>query len=211
MRSEIFLVEDHPIFRAALTPHINNQPDLHVCGQASDVSETLSGIEVALPDLVLVDLQLRHSSGFELMRLIRSSHPEIRMLVLTMYDEHHYASRARKFGASGYVTKYANPATVLQAIRSVLRGELFFSEGIMTEWSAEGETGSATDLLNGRELAVFLLLGEGKRTREIANILNTSEKTVHNYMSTIKRSLRFDSRQELYQRAKEWSVLPKSV
>jgi len=211
MQFEIFLVEDHPIFRAALIPHINGQPNLHVCGQAADVSETLTGIKSASPDLVLVDLQLRRSSGFELMRLIHSRYPKIRMLVLTMYDERHYAARARKFGAAGYVTKYAKPSTVIQAIREVLRGNLFFSEGIMTELSDLGDSGSATDLLNDRELAVFLLLGEGKRTPEIASILNTSEKTVHNYMSAVKRRLRFDSRQELYQRAKEWSVLTKSA
>ncbi|WP_457652454.1 response regulator transcription factor [Rhodocaloribacter sp.] len=211
MRAKVFLVEDHPIYRAALIPYINSDPDLEVCGEAEDVAEAVKGIEGTQPNLILLDLQLRNSNGFELIRLARTRWPGVRVLVLTMYDEHQYAARALQAGASGYVTKLARPETVLKAIGMVLRGERFVSEKVRQALIEHEGAGSITDVLTDREMGIFLLVGHGRRPAEIAEALHMSEKTVHNHLTSIKRRLGLQSRQEVYQCAKEWVLRPNQL
>lgn len=208
--ARVFLAEDHPIFRAALKPHINKDPSLQVCGEAEDVEGALTGIARTDPHLVILDLQLRRSSGFELIQAVRQRWPAMRLLVLTMHADFRYAARALKAGAAGFVTKYAGPDVVLQAIRVVLRGGTFVSEEMQQDLLRHGDAaGAVTDVLTDRELSIFLLVGEGKSPEEIAETLQMGKKTVHNHMSNIKRRLRLPSRQQLYQQAKEWVLHPK--
>ena len=207
--ARVFLAEDHPIFRAALKSHIDKDPGLQVCGEAEDVSEALTGIARTQPHLVVLDLQLRHSSGFELIRLVRAQCPRMRLLVLTMHADFRYAARALKAGAAGFVTKYAGPDVVTRAIRVVLQGGTYVGEEIRQDLLRHGDAaGAVTEILTERELSIFLLIGEGKNPKEIAETLQMGKKTVHNHMSNIKRRLRLPSRQHLYQQAREWVLHP---
>ena len=204
MSSKIFIVEDHPIFRDGLVNYINKGPDLEVCGEADNVASALDSLEEKSPDLVVLDLQLKHSSGFDLIQDIRYRWPQLRILILSMYDETLYADRVLQAGASGYVMKDQGPDTVLTAIRSILRGVPYASEHVKEQVLRKGMRRAPIDALTDRELQVFQLLGEGKSVTTIAEMLNRSQKTIQNHTDNIRNKLIIKSRQELYQSAKEW-------
>ncbi len=211
MKYRIFLVEDHPIYREGLANFINEEPDLSVCGEADDVAGALDGLVQTQPHLVIIDLQLKASSGFDLIREIGSRWPAQRILVLSMYDEKHYADRVIKAGASGYAMKDKGPETVIEAIRSVLRGQRYASEQVKEQLLYYDMRSSPVETLTDREIQVFQLVGEGKSVADIAHILSRSPKTIHNHIDHIKEKLHLGSRQELYQRAREWVLHPDRI
>lgn len=198
-RQRVLLVDDHPIVREGFTELINRQPDLAVCGEASTAALAMAAVEKLKPDVVLVDLSLHGGSGLDLIKNLKALHPVLPMLVLSMHDEAVYAERAMRAGALGYVMKREDSATVLQAIRTVLKREVYVSAAIRNQFLtrmtsknvASNHTGVAH--LSDRELEVFKLLGEGRTTRQIATQLHVSVSTVETHRTHLKEKLHLDN------------------
>lgn len=209
-KSCVYLVDDHPIVRQGLIKLIEQEAALEVCGEAGSVREALGEIQKLGPDIVLVDLSLEDSNGLELIKTIDDLGLKIPMLVLSMHDESLYAEHALKSGASGYVMKQAASNTLIQAIEKVLDGEIYVSKTMSSQmlkraFRGEGEKQrSGTDALSLRELEVFELIGRGNSTREIAEQLNLSVKTIETYRAHIKDKLQLRSGTELMQKAIHW-------
>jgi DNA-binding NarL/FixJ family response regulator len=211
-RSRILLVDDHAIVREGFAEIINSKPDLEVCGQASAAGRALEAVSRLKPDLVVVDLSLQGGSGLELIKQIKSLHPRLPMLVLSMHDEALYAERCLRAGALGYVMKQEEAETVMQAVRSVLRGEVHVSETVrgrmlhtlVGRQSAADQTGISR--LSDREIEVFLLIGEGCTTRQIAQKLRVSLSTVETHRAHIKEKLNLRNAVELMHAAVEWAT-----
>jgi DNA-binding NarL/FixJ family response regulator len=209
--SKVFLVDDHPLVREWLGTLINQQTDLQVCGEASSTAQALQFISAAKPDVAVVDISMEGGSGLELIKDLKAAHPTVAMVVLSMHDEALYAERALRAGARGYVMKREATRNVLQAIRCVLSGKLYLSEK-MTQLMAEKfvesgkppKTESPFSLLSDRELEVFQMLGRGNSTRQIAESLHLSLKTVQAFCSRIKEKLGLDSATALLREAIRW-------
>lgn len=209
-KNQVYLVDDHPIVRQGLIKLIEQEDGLEVCGEAGNVSEALTDIQDLGPDVVLVDISLEDSNGLELIRMIEDLGLKIPTLVLSMHDESLYAEHALKAGASGYVMKQAAATTLVQAIEKVLIGEIYVSKTMSSQMlkmafrNGGDKARSGTDALSLRELEVFELIGRGNSTREIAEQLNLSVKTIETYRAHIKEKLHLRSGTELMQKAIHW-------
>jgi len=211
-KKKVLVVDDHPIVREGLADLINKEKDMVVCGSAADVPQTLRAIKDLGPDVVTVDISLEDASGLELIKDIKAKFPSLPVLALSMHQESLYAERALRSGAKGYVTKHEATREVISAIRKVLDGQLYLSESMKEKllYHFVGDT-SADDAsspihrLTDRELEVFSLLGQGKGTRQIAEHLCLSVKTVETYRSRIKEKLNLHSGPELLRSAVQWS------
>lgn len=209
-KQQVFLVDDHPIVRQGLIKLIEQEDGLEVCGEAGSVPEALSSIGGLSPDVILVDISLEESNGLELIKTIDDMGLKIPTLVLSMHDESLYAEHALKAGASGYVMKQAAATTLIQAIEKVLEGEIYVSKNMSSHMlkmafrSGGEKQKSGTESLSLRELEVFELIGRGNSTREIADQLNLSVKTIETYRAHIKDKLQLRSATELMQRAIHW-------
>ena len=210
-KSKILLVDDHPLVREWLANLINEQPDLHVCGEASNAPHALELIGAASPDIAIVDISLEGGSGIELIKNVKAGHPGVAMIVLSMHDESLYAERALRAGARGYIMKREATKKILQSIHAVLDGKLYVSEkvsGAMAEKFAEGRSasvGSPAEQLSDRELEIFQLLGSGRNTRQIADQLHIGFKTVQTYSARIKEKLDLDNATQLLHEAIRWN------
>jgi DNA-binding NarL/FixJ family response regulator len=207
---KIFLVDDHPLVREWLTNLIHQQPDLVVCGESEDAPHALQDISTAKPDVTIVDISLKQSSGIELIKNIKRLHPSIAIIVLSMHDERLYAERALRAGARGYIMKSETAKKVVAVIRQVLAGKIYISESL-TELFAEkfldGRllTGdSPVEQLSDRELEVFQLLGKGYETHKVAEMMNVSMKTVQTHCAHIKEKLKLTNAAELLREAVRW-------
>ena len=209
-KKKVFLVDDHPLVREWLTNLIQQQPDLMVCGEAESGPKARAGISMIRPNIAIVDISLEDSSGIELIKDLKQSCPQVAVLVLSMHEESHYAERALRAGARGYIMKRETATKVITAIRQVLDGKLYISESLATAMAAQfiaGKTlngGSPIEQLSDRELEVFELLGNGRGTREIAEALGVSVKTVQGYCARIKEKLNLASASELIREAVRW-------
>jgi DNA-binding NarL/FixJ family response regulator len=206
----VFLVDDHPLVREWLTNLINQQPGLRVCGEAESGPQARERILALKPEVAIVDIALKDSSGIELIKDLKQSCPAVAVLVLSMHEESHYAERALRAGARGYIMKRETAKKVITAIRQVLQGKLYMSESLATAMAAQffaGKalaTGSLVEQLSDRELEVFELLGDGRGTRQIAEALGVSIKTVQAYCARIKEKLNLASATELVREAVRW-------
>ena len=209
-KNKIIIVDDHPLVREWLSNLINQQPDLMVCGEAGTAPDGLKLIATAKPRVAIVDLSLQPDSGVELIKDIKATCPETAVLVLSMHEELFYVERALRAGAWGYIMKREATRNVLQAIRSVLEGKPYFSAEIaamMAEKFVEGKlpaTASPPDLLSDRELQVFQLLGRCRSTRQIAEEMHISFRTVQSFCTRIKAKLKLSSASELLREAVRW-------
>jgi DNA-binding NarL/FixJ family response regulator len=209
-KNKILIVDDHPLVREWLANLINEQPDLHVCGEAANAPQAFESISANRPAIVIVDLALEGGSGIELIKNIRAAHPNVATIVLSMHDESLYAERALRAGARGYIMKREATKKILQGIRSVLAGKLFISDkisGAMAEKFVEGNSTaseSPVQQLSDRELEVFQLLGRGFTTRQIAEHLNIGFKTVQAYCARIKEKFNLANITELLREAIRW-------
>jgi len=209
-KSKVFLVDDHPIVRQGLTLLINREPDLAVCGEAEEAGPALQQIEALKPDIVLLDISLSGPDGLELLKSLRLRAPSLPVLMLSMHDESHYAERALRAGANGYIMKQEATEKVLVAIRRILDGDVYLSDSLANKMLHQfvGGPGAAKRSpiagLTDRELEVFRLIGEGHVTRQIAEELHISVKTVESYQARIKEKLSLKNARELVQRAIQW-------
>lgn len=209
-RRKILLVDDHPILREGLCRRINDEPDLMVCGESASASEALACIAQLMPDLAIIDISLKESNGLDLLKSIQSLHPGLLTLVLSMHDESFYAERALRVGARGYIMKEEPPQKLIDAIHQVLNGELIVSEEmahrILKNFSGHRVKigGSPLDQFTNREFETFHLIGQGLTTRQIADRLHVSAKTVEVHRVNIKRKLRVSTGPELIRYAVQW-------
>lgn len=209
-RNKILIVDDHPVLRHGISQLINNESDLVVCGEAETAPGALEAMRTLRPDLALLDISLQGTNGIELVKLMRAEQPKLPILMLSMHDESLYALRALRAGARGYVMKGEAMDHVLTAIRKVLDGDIYvsprFSERLVFKaiQSLEGGMGSPVDKLSDRELEVLQLLGKGFGTREIANELHLSIKTIETHRAHIKEKLGFKDAGEMVRFAIDW-------
>ena len=209
-KNRIFIVDDHPIVRRGLAQLINQGDDLVICGEADNAEAALEALKKVKPDLAIVDISLRGIDGFELTKLIRARFDNIPVLIVSMHDESLFAERALRVGARGYIMKQEAIEKMMEAIRKVLRGELYVSERVsanivkrFVDGKAEGVS-SPEELLSDREMEVFQLIGQGFGTRQIADQLHVSVKTVETYRANIKEKLNLKNATELMKHAVHW-------
>ena len=209
-RARVAVVDDHPLFRERLCQLINNEPDMKVCGEAEGAEQALRLIRSALPDLAIVDIALKASSGLELIRSIKALSISVPVLVLSMHEESLYADRALRAGASGYITKSQEAGDVLMAIRAVLAGKVYLSQEMTTDLLKNlGATGirgvpRSVERLTDRELQVLELIGRGRTTREIAEALRLGVATIDTYRARIKEKMNFRNATDLVHFAIRW-------
>lgn len=208
----IVIIDDHPIVRQGFKQLIEMETDLRVVGEADDAYKGIGVIKKIRPDLALVDLSLKEGSGLELIKNLQNEFPALPILVVSLHDENVYAERALKAGAKGFIMKAEATENVMIAIRQVLNGGIYLSNSMKTKF-LERLTGPSarladdmSQILSDREFEVFQLIGEGLKTRSIAEQLNLSIKTVETYKSHIKIKLQLKDSVELIQRAVEWSL-----
>jgi DNA-binding NarL/FixJ family response regulator len=207
---KVLLVEDHPMFREHLGQLIDRELGMSICGEADNIRDAMRLILETRPDIAIVDITLHGSSGLELLKDIKAQGLDLNVLVLSMHDEELYAERALRAGAKGYITKNEASTEVIEAIRCVMKGDVYASRNMtakllerMTQKRGNSEL-AGMETLADRELEVFQMLGRGKSTREIAQTLNLGESTVETYRARIKEKLQLRSAAELYLRAGQW-------
>ncbi len=206
----IMIVEDHPIFRLGLKELIEQERDLIVCGEAEDVPKALNDIIQLEPDMVIVDISLKGRNGIDLIKDINKYHKSIPVLVLSMHDESLYAERALHAGARGYIMKEEASESIVKAIRTVLDGKIYASEQFMGKLLSQfanqpqNYDKSPVERLTDRELEVFIAVGKGMTTKQIAVQLNLSMKTIGTYRERIKDKLDLKNAAELIRYAVNW-------
>ncbi len=192
--SRIVIVDDHPMMRDGLSMRISAQSDMEVCGEAATENEALEVVKQVSPDLVIIDIMLKSGNGIELVKRIKSLNPSIKMLVVSAYQESLYAERALRAGAMGYLNKQESNEKVIDAIRTVMKGERFASDELTQRLVAQAlgnrsEQQDPLEQLTDRELDVFRLIGAGVTTGAIAEKLFLSTHTIDTHRENIKRKL----------------------
>lgn len=207
----VFLVDDHPPIREAISDRIHDRMSLEVCGETGRADDAFDRIEELEPDVVVVDISLTDGHGLDLIQNVQAQSPSVGIMVYSMYEEDIFAERAVRAGASGYLMKSASTEKLLEAIRSVHEGEVFLSRRMSSRILnkvAGGQTSEETfpiDALTDRELAVFQMLGEGYGIEEIQDRLNLARKTVETYRRRAKEKLNVDTVSDLLQYAFQWT------
>jgi DNA-binding NarL/FixJ family response regulator len=208
----VLLVDDHPIVRQGLALLIDREPDLCVCGEAEGAHSAFHAITTLCPDIVVLDISLSGPDGLDVLKELRLKTSSLAVLILSMHDESIYAERAMRAGANGYIMKQEATEKVLVAIRRILQGDVYLSDRLTTTMLQHYVRGSSPSKLSplvnltDRELEVFRLIGEGHATRQIADELHLSVKTIESYQAHIKEKLALRNARELVQHAIEWTV-----
>jgi len=209
-KSQIVIVDDHPIFCLGMSELINREPDLTVVACPNTAEKARQIIEQDMPDLMIVDVSLAQSNGIDLVAELRAKCPDLPILVLSMYDDSMYAERALMAGARGYVMKQRAIAQVVEAVRQVLSGHIYASDRIKEKLlcrmisTKPSAVGFSLDTLTNREIEVFRLMGEGLDSKEIASRLKLSMKTVGTHRENIKEKLQLKHYTELVKAAVHW-------
>lgn len=202
-KTRILVVDDHPLVRNGLVKLLSQQSDLVCCGEAGTVAETQSAAARLHPNLILLDLRLRSGDGLELIKSLTAQFPDSLILVLSQYDDRLFVERALRAGARGYLLKDQAAHEVLNAIRSVLAGEIYLSPALLSCMLRKlrdvpnEEPDARLELLTDRELHVLQLLGRGLSTRQIAIELNLNFKTIETHRENLKHKLELRNAPEL--------------
>ena len=209
-KTRILIVDDHPVVRLGISQLITEEPDLQVIADAEDAQSAMKKLAAGGIDMTIVDLSLEGGSGLELLGEIKRLYPDMPVLVLSMHDEALYAERALRSGANGYVMKQAGTETLIKAIRRVLSGKIYLSDemadSLLAKASgrASNENKLSIENLSNREMEVFELLGKGQGTKQVADVLGLSVKTIETYRSNIKAKLGLSSSTLLVKEAAVW-------
>jgi len=210
-RKRILLVDDHPLMREGIALWIQRSPELEVCGQASSAQEAIGLVGKLKPELVVTDISLNGRNGLELIKDLQSYDPELPILVVSMHDEMHYAERALRAGARGYIMKEAGGEKLIEAIETVMGGHVYvspkMSASIVENLSVRKPRGSNAPLLqlSDREFEVFELTGLGLTTHDIAQRLGLSTKTVDVHRRNIREKLQISDVTGLIRHAVRWT------
>ena len=208
--AKIVIIDDHPSTRDGLATRIELETDLQVCGEAADVDSGLAIVQQQRPDLAIVDISLKTGNGIDLIKQIKEKVPSVRILVWSMYDESLYAERALCAGAMGYINKENVTDTIVEAIRTVLDDKVFLSPNMSShvlQRMVNGKNGleqSPVETLSDRELETFRLIGLGHNTRDIAEKMGLSPKTIETYRARIKEKISVKGMAELTREATRW-------
>jgi len=211
-KSRIVIIEDHPVLCSGLRQLVDNQPDLACVGVADNISDAKRLVAECKPNLTVLDLRLKGGDALDFIKTLRVEHPEVKVLVLSQYDELIFAERALRAGASGYIMKENVTDEVLRALRKVLSGDLYFSErvaaAVVQRTLREKPIASrdGVERLSDREMQVFQLLGASYSAREIAEQFHLSRKTVETHCEKIKHKLSLHNAAELKQFARRWAA-----
>jgi len=210
--TRILIVDDHPVVRMGLRQMLSQEADLEICGEAGSAAEGLELAEETSPDLVIVDISLPDRSGLELVKQLAAGSDPPRIVISSMHDEKLFAERALKAGAHGYVAKEEATRDLVDAVRRVAAGDMYLSEE-MTQHMLQVSAGTAStdgatgvESLSDRELEVFERIGQGLTTREVAERLQLSVKTIESHRENVKAKLDLRNNNELIRRAVEWSL-----
>jgi DNA-binding NarL/FixJ family response regulator len=216
-KKTVLIVDDHPLMRQGLSLLINQQQDMQVCAEAEEAHAAMQMLAQKKPDIMILDISLNGPDGLELLKNIRAFDPDLPVLILSMHDEAIYAERALRARANGYIMKQEATDKVLVALRRILNGDIYLSDRMSNKMlqqfigGAPSMIQSRISSLSDRELEVFRLIGEGRATREIADELHLSIKTVETYQAHIKEKLALRSGRELIQHAIQWKISEKSA
>lgn len=213
-KSQVFIVDDHPIFRKGLKQLINEESDMTVCDEAEDVFSATTKLRAVKPDIAIVDITLNDTSGLELIKFINDNRLNIPVLVLSMHDEKIFAERAIRSGARGYIMKHEMAKQVAGAVRHVLSGKIYLSNEMNERMlnfyrsgddkNEEKKSENPASILTGRELEIYMLLGKGYQRKEIAGMLNLNINTIGTYREKIKEKMAFESSSALVAHAIAW-------
>ena len=211
-KSRIVIIEDHPVLCSGLRQLVDNQPDLACVGVADNISDAKRLVAECKPNLTVLDLRLKGGDALDFIKTLRVEHPEVKVLVLSQYDELIFAERVLRAGASGYIMKENATDEVLRALHKVLTGDLYFSErvaaAVVQRMLREKPIASrdGVERLSDREMQVFQLLGASYSAREIAEQFHLSRKTVETHCEKIKHKLSLHNAAELKQFARRWAA-----
>jgi DNA-binding NarL/FixJ family response regulator len=208
--SKVFIVDDHELVRQGLRQLIEGEVDLQFCGEASSVKDALKMRESLSPDVAIVDISLPDGNGLDLIKQLHLWHPEMHIIALSMHDDELYAERALNNGACGYVNKQDSAQKLLVGIRQVIKNKIYVSSEITQRLQQQqqhyelNENKSTIEKLSDRELQVFDFIGRGMKTRDIADKLKLSVKTIETHRRHIKDKLSLTSGTELVRAAVVW-------
>ncbi len=215
-KKTVFIVDDHPLLRQGLALLVNREQDLAVCGEAEEAQTAMKEIAAKKPDILIADISLNGPDGLDLLKNVRTLYPNLPVLILSMHDESIYAERALRARANGYIMKQEATEKVLVALRRILGGDIYLSDRMSNKLLHQYISGAPADMnsrlsaLSDRELEVFRLIGEGGSTRQIAEKLHLSIKTVETYQAHIKDKLSLHSGRELVQHAIQANITDKT-
>lgn len=211
-RTPVLVVDDHPMVRECLAAAIAEEPDLVVCGEADDRQGAIAMAERLRPQVAIVDLQLKDSHGLDVIKDFHARFPEVRLLVVSMFEESLYAERALRAGAHGYITKQEATKDILKALRTVLAGQVYLNAAVASQilgqlsgHPRQTSPGLPVDFLSDRELQVLELTGRGFQTKEIAGTLGISTKTVDTYRCRVRERLGLPDQGEFLRFALAWA------
>jgi DNA-binding NarL/FixJ family response regulator len=207
---KILLVDDHPITRQGLRMLISQQPGMAVVGESDNAAQAMELAAKLKPDIAIVDIALRSANGIELTKNLKAHSPDLMILIVSMHDEELFAERALRAGARGYLMKHEASERVIEALEKIASGELYVSDRVRARMLSRlvnnrtGEVTSPVESLSDREMEVFQLIGNGYATRQIAERLNLSVKTIDSYREHLKLKLNLDSGADLVRYAIQW-------
>jgi len=209
-KKKVLIVDDHPVFRRGISSLINAESDFEVCGEAGTSPSALEAMRALFPDVALLDISLPGTDGVELIKLMKAERPKLPILMISMHEESIYALRVLRAGALGYIMKAEALNNIGEALRTVLNGDIYvskkFAERLIFKAIQSTESGmdSPVDVLSDRELEVLQLIGKGFGTREIAENLHLSVKTIETHRAHVKEKLGFKDAREMVRFAIEW-------
>ncbi|HEB02473.1 MAG TPA: response regulator transcription factor [Nitrospirae bacterium] len=215
-KKKVLLVDDHPLVLQGLEQVLDQDDELEVCGLAENIPEALKLCSSKKPDVAVVDISLGNTNGIRLIEDICDNYKDTRVLALSMHDELAYGERCLKAGAMGYVMKHEPPEKVVEAIKAVHEGKRFISDELKARllerfFDDKDKGTNPVEVLSGRELEVYTMLGKGLSTREIAGRLSLSAKTIESYIENIKAKFNFSSIREVLINAIKWTLSQEKV
>lgn len=208
-KKKIYIVDDHPLMRKGMAMTLENSVEFTVCGQSESAEDALSEIPSIKPDACVVDISLPGMNGIELVKNLLAQLPDMKILVVSRHDEELYAERAIRAGAKGYVMKLEAGDVLVTAVRQIMNGGIYLSDKIGSQLIMKIASGQSAgdnplEILSDRELEVFELTGKGESTKEIAQRLHVSVKTIDTYRARIKEKMNLKTANELMRRAVQW-------